>query len=103
MAFGKNGIYIGTIDRDYCTTHSKLVRKPMEGEYAADHTIAQEWCSNKFALHILWIYAILLHAKIIFWMKYALHVDALWLYLVRRKKKKELRLIQGTRGVVQHK
>ena len=32
----------------YCTTPSKLVYNPMGAEHAADRTIAQQWCHNKY-------------------------------------------------------
>ena len=66
---------------------SLLVYKPMGAEHAADRTIAQQWCNNKFALRIIWISAesaILSRTKIILWMKYVLCIDARWIYLARR-------------------
>ena len=56
----KYGWFIGL-----CTTPSKLVVYQAPGdERALDHNDAQQWCQNKFALHIMWICAILSRTKI---------------------------------------
>ena len=61
----------------------------MGAEHAADGTIAQQWCHNKFVLCIIWICAILLRTKIILWIKYVLRVDSALAIFSEEEEKEE--------------